>query len=107
MPSGEWVKWLDQDVQMRTRMTLDRQGNVTQFTVQVEIWTNKWNPVVRYDSAHGEAHIDYVDPSGVTYEKVWLNIRPPYNTAMTRAENELKQDWPAHVNRFRLQMEAT
>ena len=91
---------------MRTRMTLDRRGNVTHFSVQLEVWIETWKPVVRYDSAQGEAHIDYVDPSGVTYEKVWLNIRPPYNTAMTRAENELKQHWSAHIERFRLQLEA-
>lgn len=35
MPSGEWVRWLGRDVQMRTSMTLDRLGQVTHFTVQV------------------------------------------------------------------------
>ena len=82
MPSGEWIQWLDHDVQLRTRMFLDRQGNVTQFAVQIEMMLlDEWRPVARYDSAHGEAHIDYVDPEGVTYHKVWLDIRPPYNVA--------------------------
>jgi hypothetical protein len=105
MPSGTWVIWLDQDIQIRTRMALDRRGNVTHFTVQLEVWVGKWRPVVRYDNAHEEAHIDYIDPQGVTYDKVWLNLRKPFNVAMTRAENELKQDYPAHVERFRQQME--
>ncbi len=106
MPSGTWVIWLDLDIQIRTRMGLDRSGNVIRFTVQLEIWIDKWEPVVRYDSAHGEAHIDYVDPKGVTYEKAWLNLRSPFNVAMTRAEDELKQDYPSHIARYRAQMEA-
>jgi hypothetical protein len=36
---------------------------------------------VRYDNAHEEAHIDYIDPQGVTYDKVWLNLRKPFNDA--------------------------
>lgn len=107
MPSGSWVVWLDQDVQIRTRMLLDRAGGVLHFTVQLEMWIAKWAPVVRYDSAHGEAHIDYIDPKGVTYDKIWLNLRPPYNVALTRAENELKLDYPTHIQRFRQQMETT
>lgn len=87
-------------------MGLDRRGNVIRFTVQLEIWIDKWEPVVRYDSAHGEAHIDYVDPKGVTYDKTWLHLRSPFNVAMTQAEQELKQDFSFHIQRYRKQMEA-
>jgi hypothetical protein len=106
MPSGDWFQWLDQDVQLRTRMTLDRQGHVIQFTVQLEVWLKKWCPVVRYDAAHGEAHIDYIDPRGQIFEKLWLNVRAPYNVVMTQAEAELKLDFASHVERFRRQQEA-
>lgn len=68
MPSGSWEIWLEEDVQIRTRMTLDRRGNVRRFTVQLEHYLDRWRPVVRYDNAHGEAHIDYINPEGVTYE---------------------------------------
>lgn len=105
MPPGNWQKWLDTDVQIRTRMNLDRRGNVTQFTAQLELWLEKWTPIVRYDSAHGEAHIDYINPNGVTYEKVWLNLLWPFNEAMTLAEEELEADFEQHIRRFRLQME--
>lgn len=87
-------------------MGLDRRGNVVHFTVQLEIWIDNWEPVVRYDSTHGEAHIDYINPKGVTCEKIWLNIRSPFNVAMTRAEQELKQDFSVHIARYRKQMEA-
>ncbi len=106
MPSGTWTIWLEHDVQIRTRMGLDRRGNVVLFMVQLEIWIGKWEPVVRYDGAHGEAHIDYIDPKGVTYDKVCLNLRSPYNVAMTRAEQELQQDHAAHIARYCEQMEA-
>ena len=86
-------------------MTLDRRGNVTHFTVQLEMWLDKWVPVVRYDNAHEEAHIDYINLKGVTYRKEWLNLRFPFNEAMTRAEAELKKSFSEHVQRFRRQME--
>lgn len=105
MPSGTWTKWLANDVQLRTRMALDRRGNVTHFTVQLEMWLDKWVPVVRYDNAHQEAHIDYINPKGVTYRKEWLNLRSPFNGAMTRAEDELEEGFPEQITRFRQQME--
>lgn len=105
MPSGSWEIWLEEDVQIRTRMTLDRRGNVRRFTVQLELYLDRWRPVVRYDNAHGEAHIDYINPEGVTYEKVWLNVYWPYNDVMTVAEHELKRTYDDHIARFREQLE--
>jgi hypothetical protein len=82
-------------------MTTDNRGEVRKFTVQLEVLIDEeWLPVVRYDNAHGEAHIDYIDPKGVTYDKVWLNLREPFNEAFTLAENELKRMYERHRARF-------
>jgi hypothetical protein len=48
-------------------MTTDMRGNVVDFTLQLAILVNReWMPIVRYDTAHGEGHIDYIGPGGHT-----------------------------------------
>ncbi len=82
-------------------MTTSACGMVNKFTLQLELlFEEEWVPVVRYDSAHGEAHIDYINPKGITYNKVWLNLTEPFNDAFTLAENELKRTFSEHRARF-------
>ena len=106
MPSREYEIPLDFGVSLRVRQTTSR-GLVETFTVQLELYhEGRWYPVIRYDNAHGEAHIDYLDPAGVTYQKEWLNIRWPFNAALTQAREELEEHYQRHIDRFMLQMEA-
>lgn len=106
MPPHDWVNNLDHETRIRTRMTTDNRGEVTKFTVQLEVLVeNEWLPVVRYDNAHDEAHIDFIDPTGVTYDKVWLGLRSPFKHAFTLAENELKRTYEQHRTRFFRQMQ--
>jgi hypothetical protein len=101
MPPQGWFNYLDHDLRVRVRMTTDSLGAVLLFTLQLEIWLNdRWLPIVRYDTAHGEAHIDYLNPTGTTYDKVWLGQRSPFNAAFTLAEDELKRDAEHHRSRF-------
>ena len=64
-----------------------------------------WLPAVRYDTAHGEAHIGPIDPRGVEYDKRWLGSRAPYNSIFTRYEAELKESAAFHRDRFFRQLE--
>jgi len=106
VPSREWEIWLEHNVLIRIHMTTDNQGNVDHFTAQLEVWLeDTWWPVVRYDSAHHEAHGDYINPRGVKYQKDWLNLRWPFNTALTRARQEPKEDYQHHITRFITQLE--
>ena len=106
MPPQAWFNYLDYETRIRTRMTTGRRGEVTVFTLQLELLVDgRWLPAVRYDSAHGEAHIDLIDPSGVQYDKMWLGERAPFNTAFNRAEDELKETAVQHRERFIRQME--
>ncbi len=98
MPPQDWSDDFDHETRIRTRMTSDNRGEVRKFTVQLEVLIGEeWLSVVRYDNAHGEAHID---PKGVTYDKVWLNLREPFNEAFTLAESELKRTYERHLARF-------
>ncbi len=106
MPSREWEIWLESNALIRIRMTTDNCGNVGQLAAQLEVWPeDTWWPVVRYDSAHYEAHGGYINPRGVTSQKDWLNLRWPFNTALTRARQKLKEDYQHHITRVITQLE--
>ncbi|MGC4108143.1 MAG: hypothetical protein QM753_17605 [Thermomicrobiales bacterium] len=101
MGERSWINQLDHRARIRARMALDRQGNVISFTIQLEYWhREKWRPVIRYDSAHGQAHIDYLAPNGREYDKTWLGIFPPFNEAFTIAELELVNRYDEHIEQF-------
>lgn len=101
MPPQFWFNDLEHDCRIRSRMTTDNLGKVVRFTLQLELLIGaEWMPIVRYDSAHGEAHIDYINPAGETYDKVWLNLRAPFNDAFTLAEDELKRTYNGEKKRF-------
>jgi hypothetical protein len=48
-----------------------------------------------YDSPpeHNEAHVELLGPDGREYDKQWLGIHMPYNAALTRAADELSQNY--------------
>ncbi len=66
--------------------------------VQLEVEVrNEWRPVVRYDTAHGFAHIDRFTPRG-NLIKERLNLT--YAEALTRAERDIKQNWAVYRETF-------
>ena len=56
-----------------------------------------WKPVIRYDTAHGFAHIDRYNLRGRT-KKERVNLS--FNEALVKAERELKQNWAVYLERF-------
>ena len=110
MASRSYFVDLEYGVVLRVRFTNNEQGLTDRFTVQLELYDpatpdDTWNPVVRYDNAHGSAHIDHITPKGVTFLKEPLYMRWPYNAALGRAIDELSRDYPRHIARFRKQQE--
>jgi hypothetical protein len=56
-----------------------------------------WVPVVRYDMAHGRAHIDlYETPARKT--KHFLDLSPA--EAMTLADEDIKENWKRYQAEF-------
>ncbi|MGN6031786.1 MAG: DUF7718 family protein [Thermomicrobiales bacterium] len=103
MDERAWFNYLDDRTRIRSRARFNRQGGIEQFTLQLEhCLDDRWLPVVRFDSAHGEAHIDYIDPKGQEYHKVWLGVGPPYNQVFTLTEVELKTKFSVYVDEFLL-----
>ncbi len=55
-------------------------------------------PVVRYDTAHGYAHKDLLNPDG-TREKILIGITD-FNEALTFADKDIDENWPRYKDRF-------
>jgi hypothetical protein len=71
---------------------------VTEFVVQLEIEIrNEWKPVIRYDSAHGFAHIDRYNLRGRARKE---RLELSFSEALTRAERDIKQNWSVYRERF-------
>jgi hypothetical protein len=72
---------------------------IVYFRLQLETRIrDRWEPVVRYDSAHGFAHRDLLDHSGNVQKTPLFNM--DYNEALTFAENDLKANWNSYKRRF-------
>ncbi|MDO8734437.1 MAG: hypothetical protein Q7K21_04695 [Elusimicrobiota bacterium] len=72
---------------------------VVEFCVQLELFTDsKWFPVIRYDTAHGFAHRDYIRHDG-RIEKTPINIEG-FNEALTFSENDIKVNWELYREKF-------
>jgi hypothetical protein len=76
---------------------------ITEFVIQYEIKIkNEWYPVVRYDTVHGFAHKDIIDPKGKT-RKTPLPFND-FNIALTYAERDLKDNWKKYRDNFLKEM---
>ena len=74
-------------------------GNVISFVVQYEtLLRGKWQPVIRYDTAHGEPHTDVIRPDG-TKDKRLLHF-PNFNDAFSYAEEDIKANWEQYRQRY-------
>lgn len=74
-------------------------GKIVFFRVQLEIsWKDQWQPVVRYDTAHGLAHRDLMNRKGEVTKTPLFN--QDFNDAPTFAENDLKTNWRYYKRYF-------
>lgn len=74
-------------------------GKVVGFVAQYEILLeNKWIPVVRYDTAHGYAHKDLMNPDG-SKEKIFIGVAD-LNEALTMADKDINENWERYKERY-------
>jgi hypothetical protein len=98
MRTVEFRRLLDDKNAVRVSFVVER-NQVLRFTVQLECRFNgTWEPVVRYDTAHGFAHRDLLHPSGKT-DKVETAVRN-YNEALTFAIHDLTDNWVSYRRRY-------
>lgn len=76
-------------------------GRMVRFTLQIEVLDEgRWHPVIRCDTVHGEAHLDYLTPDGEEYNKTWLGVTAPYNAIHARMVQEFTTTYQAHIRRW-------
>ena len=89
---------LDADVRIRHLHRTDR-GKVLRFTVQLEVFRGtRWRPVVRYDSAHGQAHLHRYHPKR---KAVRESLSLGFADALTFAEGDLRHNWELYLQEYR------
>ena len=94
----EYIISLSGDTQLR-HIHIHWRNKVTGFTVQLETYINKeWQPIVRYDTAHGFTHRDIIHSDG-SKEKTPLFISD-FKEALTFSGKDLKTNWRIYREQF-------
>lgn len=75
------------------------QGKVVRFSVQYETFAQgRWHPVIRYDTAHGFAHLDRIRPDGAT-DKIPL-LTQDLGEALTFADQDINDNWERYKEAY-------
>jgi len=98
MTRKTYIFMLSDEDRKRHEHLIDK-GKVSGFVVQYEVLiSDKWMPVVRYDTAHGYAHKDLINPDG-TKEKIFIGVAD-FNEALTLADKDINENWERYKERF-------
>lgn len=74
-------------------------GKIISFRVQLEVYyKGRWHPVIRYDTAHGYAHRDYLRAAGQIEKTPLFSL--DYNEALTFAQKDLNMNWESYRHHF-------
>ena len=86
---------------LRVQIRHEPGRGVVRFSVQYEavVGGARRRAVVRWDSAHGRAHRDLLDPTGNVARKDWID-GVPYAQVVTGAIAEVKRDWETYRAAF-------
>ncbi len=100
MKKIEYVIYLTAESADRLRVYAQKEKSlILEFVVQYEaIVAEKWQQIVRYDTAHGFAHKDLMKAGGETI-KIPLFFET-YNLAFTYATIDLKANWKKYRESF-------
>ena len=96
----EFHRYLDDDNSLRAEFELER-GKVLKFMVQLECKfaeSDEFKAVIRYDTAHGFAHLDRLHPYQQA-EKSTMATQD-YNEALTFAIGDLVKNWSGYRRRY-------
>ena len=83
---------------IRVDFETDHGEVVALHVVQYETWAEgEWQPVARYDMAHGLFHQDLYTVRGAMKYRIFA---PDLNQALTFAIDDLKTNWRLYKRRF-------
>ena len=97
MSVTEYVIPLGEKARKRHYHETDK-GQIVSFAVQLEVLVgDQWKIVIRFDSAHGFAHIDRYYLDG---RKIKKNLYLKLTEALTLADEEIKESWKKFQKAF-------
>jgi hypothetical protein len=95
----EFRRLFDNDNALRVRFDVEH-GEVLSFVVQLEcLFSGKWTPVIRYDTAHGFAHRDKMY-AGKEIEKTEIHVRS-FKEGLNFAMDDLETNWREYRRRYK------
>ncbi|MFZ3090388.1 MAG: hypothetical protein WA240_07185 [Nitrospirota bacterium] len=100
MQEIEYLIYLTAESTDRLRVYAQKEkGEILEFVVQYEAMiSGEWQPIVRYDTAHGFAHKDIMRPKGEAIKQPLFF--ETYNLAFTFATLDLKANWMQYRDNF-------
>ena len=104
MQKIEYVYFLTSDMKDRLRVSAQKEKKkILEFMVQCEALIGDiWQPIIRYDTAHGFAHKDIMHPSGmIDKQPLYFDS---YNMALTYATLDLKRFWRKYRETYEREM---
>ena len=100
MQEIEYLIYLTAESTDRLRVSAQKdKGIILEFIVQYEaLISDEWQPIVRYDTAHGFAHKDIMKANGeIIKQPLFFET---YNLAFTFATIDLKANWNKYKDNF-------
>lgn len=95
-----WANPLTHQDRVDVRFIKER-GQILDFSVQyVAEIAGEWRPIIRFDSAHGEPHMNVTYPDGSSERRDFPAPYGDYKTAMTRAIQDINQRWEFYRQRY-------
>lgn len=100
MQEIEYLIYLTAESTDRLRVSAQKvKGIILEFVVQYEtLMSDQWQPIVRYDTAHGFAHKDIMKANGKTIKQPLFF--ETYNLAFTYTTIDLKLNWKKYREDF-------
>ena len=105
MQEIEYVLYLTAELTERLRVYAEKErGEILEFVVQYEsLISANWEPIVKYDTAHGFAHKDMMKPNGKSLKQpIFFET---YNLAFTYATLDLKANWREYKDSYEKEIE--
>jgi len=98
MMTKSYIFMLTGEDRKRHEHTVEK-GRITGFVVQYEIlFEERWLPIVRYDTSHGYAHKDLINPDG-SKEKIFMGVIN-LNEALALADMDINENWERYKERY-------
>jgi len=100
MGEKEFIVYLDEAHENRYRhWHMWRRGEIVEFRIQYEAWmAGRWQPIVRYDTAHGQPHRDILHPARTQTKEMY----PGRSNAemLTLGQEDIMENWSSYRAKY-------